>query len=350
VSFFYPGGDRPAGIRLASWLALLAATHGFGLLVAVLLCGPLLLAGSYRGRSPTRLWPILGPPLVLLPWLPGYLRSGEHAAGPRAEVWRLGVDRLLELPGLIGGGGLPDDLAALYALVAVGVIAGLAGRPSRDPVRWSPLLVIAAAYLLFPFKLRGVAFLYERFAAFLVPALLVALEPAERGPREVRRMLQLALPAVWLAILASRFAAFQEEARGWDEIQACMKPGKRVRPLIFLRGSENMPGAFPFLHFPAYYTAEQGGWIGFSFAANYTSFARYRPGVSFGIATEKEWDPGDFDAPREVPLYDYFVAHARQDPGPSLFQTSPEPLRLLCQSGNWFLHARGLPPTPQEPR
>jgi len=334
------GGGRPSRARLALFLVLLVPTHGFALVVAFLLCAPMPAISAIRSRDPARCWPLLGPVLAVLPWLPGYLRSSNGFTEVHVDIWGLGAERLLELPGLVAGGGRADWLGALYAITIAVALVALAGRPSRAPLRWLPLATVVAAYLLCPFKLRGVAFLYQRFAAFMIPALLVAIEPAERGRASLRRLVQVAFPSVWLGFLALRFASFQIEAQGWVDVEACMRPGKRVRPLMFLRDSESMPGAAPFLHFPAYYTAEKGGWLGFSFAANYTSFARYRPGVRFGMKPDQEWAPWTFEAKREVPEYDYFVARSDRDLGPALFRTSPVPIRLACSSGRWFVYER----------
>ena len=45
---------------------------------------------------------------------------------------------------------------------------------------WTPVLAALLCYFAFPQNALATAFLYPRFGVFVVPTLLVALEPPER--------------------------------------------------------------------------------------------------------------------------------------------------------------------------
>ena len=97
----------------------------------------------------------------------------------------------------------------------------------------------------------------------------------------------------------------------------------RVRPIIVRRATDGFPGVPAFLHFAAYYQAEKGGYLGYSFGRYFTNFVHYRPGVDIGMAEDQEWNPQLFDARREVPKYDCFIVRMERDVGDVLFARSP---------------------------
>ena len=113
------------------------------------------------------------------------------------------------------------------AAVALLVAAGL--RPSRERLRWVPFAVAASCYALMPWAAVNTAYLYQRFALFLIP---LALLGCDAGPRRVpARWLQAATLALVLGVIgrnAMLFRRFNAEARGFNEIVAAAGPAPRL--------------------------------------------------------------------------------------------------------------------------
>lgn len=282
-------------------------------------------------------WPLLGGLACVVPWIPGFTRSPDISAQP--EIWELGWGRLWALPGTLFAAHRADELATwLGGGVLLLVLLSL-GKPSRSVGRFGLLLLAVLAYFLFPFKLRGVAFLYPRFAALLIPGLIL-LAAGERSllPWWLRRPAIALFSAGWLALFIQRTSAFNREAGDFAGVIRELPARLRVRPMIFANQSAAFPGIPLFLHFPAYYQAHKGGYLGYSFARYYTCFVRYKPGVDIGMAEDQEWNPYRFDAAAEVPKYDYFIARAAQDLAHPLFRGSPQRVVLEKHVSPWWIY------------
>ena len=207
-------------------------------------------------------------------------------------------------------------------------------------IGWTVMLLLAVlAYFAFPFKLRGVSFLYQRFAALIIPGLLL-LAAGERPllPWWLRRPAIALFSASWLGLFAQRASAFNREAGDFAGVIGELPARLRVRPMIFANQSAAFPGVPLFLHFPAYYQAEKGGYLGYSFARYYTCFVRYKPGVDIGMAEDQEWNPHSFDARSEVPKYDYFIARAGSELARPLFRGSPQRVVLERHVSPWWIY------------
>jgi hypothetical protein len=139
-------------------------------------------------------------------------------------------------------------------------------------------------------------------------------------------------------MFVGRLREFNHEARGFESVLQALPRAQRIRPMIFARGSGAFPGAPLFLHFPAYYTAEKGGVLGYAFARYYECLVHYRPGVDMGMREDDEWHPERFDARREVPQYDYFIARADGDIAQTSFRGSPKPIELQMSKDGWWVY------------
>ncbi len=152
----------------------------------------------------------------------------------------------------------------------------------------------------------------------------------------------------WAGVLNARYAAFGEEARQWDAIEASMAPGRDVRAVILWRSSPQLPGnAAVYEHFTLYYQADKGGLAGFSFAENFLSFARYANPAESRVSSLLEQHPEGFDW-RHEPAYDYYVVRAPMDVGAQMFRGAESAVSLVQNSGSWWLYRRMAPfPTPR---
>ncbi len=282
-------------------------------------------------------WPLLGGLACVVPWIPGFTRSPDISAHP--EIWELGWGRLWALPATLFAIGPADEVAGWLGIVVLVLVLLSLGKPSRNVTRYGLLLLGVLAYFLFPFKLRGVSFLYQRFAALLIPGLiLLAAGPRPLLPAWLRRPAIVLFSAGWLLMFVHRLRGFNQEAGDFASVIRELPARLRVRPMIFANGSAAFPATPLFLHFPAYYQAEKGGYLGYSFARYYTCFVRYQPGVDIGMAEDQEWNPHSFDARTEVPKYDYFIARSAGNEAWPLFRNSPQRVVLERHLGPWWIY------------
>jgi hypothetical protein len=328
---------RLHGVALALVLSATLASHGFAFGLALLFVGPLLLRGA--GSVVQRAAPF-APPLVL--WLTWILPFGSvRSIG--ATIWDPRVLELGGLPALFFAASSEDPVAVGLGYATLVALAATFGRPSREPERWAPLAFLIAGFCLFPFMMSGFGPLHPRFAAMLVPALLLAFEPRAE-PRAPRRGAQTwmtgpfvaALAAVWFGCLSYRLALWNDEVRPLARVIAALPAHLRVRPVVFDRNSETFPGLPAHLHLTAYYQAEKGGTQGYSFAMYPTSALRYVPGFAIGMASGQEWDPQEFSFEREGAGYDVFLVHSRDDRRfAPLFAGHESDVALTAREGHW---------------
>jgi hypothetical protein len=326
------------GIALAAFAVALLFSHAIVFGVCVLVAGLRHLA---RGPIPTRLrqsWPYVLVLPVLLVW---YKTASNEPMANLPVVWHFDLERYRWLTALLVGS--PDDVGAAVMGAVLLLLPFVALRPRRSLWAWIPTLIVALVLLVAPQRVFGTNIVNTRCASFLVPFLLLALEPRPRtiNLRLVHALI-LTLCVTWSLVLLDRFAAFDNEARDFDAIEAKMEPGHSVRALIFDVLSAYKPAVPAFVHFPVYYAADKGGLPAYSFAENYPSLARYRPGFH---TTERinEWDPRQFDWRRE-PAYDYYVVRAPSDPGAFLFRSGAgKSIELELRVGKWWLYRRVVP-------
>jgi hypothetical protein len=335
-------------LLVAAVLATTLLTHGLAFIVATYTALAVYVGerGRCVWRSVASLWPFAVPTLVAAPWLLRFGSTGvssEHPYRwtPREFPSRLihEFTRILEFPATLLAFGPGDSLAAVFGLCLVLAAMLSLSRYSSAWHRWTLYGVGVWGYLLAPFEVLGVAFLYERFASLVVPGMmLLAGSSAPVLAAERRRPIVVLLSLAWLAILFARVHAFNVEARDFDAAVASLPPRLRVRPLVVAKKGEVFPGLPVYLHFPAYYQAKRGGYLGYSFARYSVLLMRYRPGVDPGMAEDEEWKPALFDASREVPRYDCFMIRAESDVEPSFLRDTPSPIRLAAHVGRWWIY------------
>jgi hypothetical protein len=331
------------GLRIAIIGVLLYPAHG--LLFAMCLgltCAMLALSSPTIKTAISRQLLMLPSVLFAVAWGRFAWKAGSSVH--HADVWHITLDRLWDLPGLLLGYGKIDVLASAVGLLLL-AIPWLAGsRFSSQKVRWIPLLAVLVAYAFFPFKLRGVSFLNQRFAVFVLPFVLLATEVKKPLVRpSLVRLIQGSAVACWLFLLCARFYGFDVEAKSFNTVMAHMPTAPKVRPLIFRPDSEFIPGGVPYLHFPVYIQAEKGGVTGFSFAIFYSTFAHYRPEFPSPMNYDEEWQPQRFSWANEHKKYDTYVVRAPINPAPMLFRGARTPIYLVAQQGWWWVYQSKQP-------
>jgi hypothetical protein len=323
-----------SGLWLGAALCATLATHGFALGLTMVLVAPLLIRGG--GSLISRGAPLIAPALLMLVWLV----PGSSARSIGLTIWDPRFWELNQVPGLLLASSGADHAASALGLFLLGIVLLSLGRPSREPERFLPLLVMLLGYCLFPLSLGGFTPLHPRFAAFLVPSLLLAFQPrcAPRSPY-LDGLIPLAT-AAWFCLFAIRLQRFARETQPIKDFVARMPAGLRIRPLIFERGSEAFPGLPAMLHMSAYYVPEKGGYQGYSFAMYPTSVVRYHSEVEPTMDRGAEWHPEWFSAGYELGGYDCFLVHSPSDRSTELFDTQIDQLSLVFHEQGWWAYAR----------
>lgn len=327
------------GFSLAGLLGITFLCHGlaFGVAAIVAFVVSLGESGPSGRRSLRRHWPFLAATLVAVPWLFEFGKTGVPSRHP--TQWALGLYRVFFLPGTLVSIGGFDPWATVFGVCVVSTVALSLGRPSMLWHRWALYVVAIEAYLFSPFELLGVAFVYERFAALVIPGMILIAGPAPPLlAARTRRALVVFFSLAWIGVLIMRTRAFNIEAGDFDRAIANLSGGLRLRPVIASTTTKTFPVVPVYLHFPAYYQAAKGGYLGYSFARYSTVLMRYRPGVDVGMEEDAEWNPQLFDAPSEVPRYDRIIVRADLDVGLFLFRATPGRVDLTTHVGSWWIY------------
>jgi hypothetical protein len=195
-----------------------------------------------------------------------WLMPGNSAKSIGLTIWDPRFFELLQLPGLLLASSGADQAASALGVIFLGIVLLSLGRPSREPERFVPLALMLLGYCLFPLSFGGFTPLHPRFAAFLVPTLLLAFQPRSSARSPYFDSLVPLATAAWFCLFAIRLQRFARETQPIKNFIAGMPAGLRIRPLIFDRGSEAFPGLPAMLHLSAYYVPEKGGYQGYSFA------------------------------------------------------------------------------------
>jgi hypothetical protein len=175
---------RQRGIVLAVvavvsfWLHVLIM--GFGCLIGAVV---VVMRSSGIRQALIRCLPFLIPAPLLIFWVLQSQASESQVTGTLMQ-WQL--ERFPLLPVHIMGsaaGQLAETRSLLYLLCGLCVLAlpFLTGAvPARQAWRWSPLVLCVGLYLLSPYWIFGTAWVYPRFAVFVVPLLLAGSSPNSR--------------------------------------------------------------------------------------------------------------------------------------------------------------------------
>ena len=322
-----------------------ATTHVYGLALLLAMTAVHAAFGD-RARLRSRA-------LVLAPALAGSLAWAWLAAaapGYGATVWPPAAERLAALPAQILGGYRDRTEGILLALVGIAAALGGGARWLR-PRGWPPWQRAAVAclagnlvlYFVLPEHTPTAKFLHGRHA--ILAALFVPLATDLAGPGRARVLagwLALAAAALALTAAALHFRAFDREARSFDAIVDAIPPDSRVVGLIVDPSSDAVAGV-PYLHFPAYVQAREGGLPAISFPRLFWNLpVAMRADANVPpTPVDFEWHPEAFDDQRFGWAYGWAIVRAPGDrPRPP---SRRFPFHLVLQSARWQLYRRGTP-------
>jgi hypothetical protein len=335
-----PTGWRAAGLALMTVVlfAIHAVAFGFGALAA----GAIILARSPGLRSAVvRTAPLILVLPVVVFWL---LTTREAEASVRVPPdFRLGFYRLLVLPEFfIGARNSPLVIFLGVMMLGAPFIGG--ARPSRRPWRWVVLGLSLALYLGAPHIIFGTGFIFQRFAVFVVPGLVLALDPPVglNDQRRRSRSPEIApiLTLILLIGVGVRFSRFNTEASGLNEILNQIPRGARLLYLPVEHSSAAAP--FPvYLHSGMWHQVRQGGVTDFSFARFPLNQFRYATGAAPDLPRSFEFNPESFEWHRHWgDAFGYFLVRSSVDSREILFKEAVDRVTLVERRGAWWLFRR----------
>jgi hypothetical protein len=274
-------------------------------------------------------------PLLIAWWAAVQRATPPSETGTKTEL-AFGLDRLYDLLSYQVGiePTVPNALMGALLLLSPFI---LGARPAREWWRWIPFAMSIFAVLLVPLHALGVAFLYGRFATFVLPGLLFGLDPA---PSPVRRgsALVSVLVALQLSAVARTFYSFDRESAGLGNVLARLQPHKRV---LYFDTAHQSPASFDwaYLHFGCWYQVERGGAVDFSFAKFFPNRYRYKAERRPKLPDNIEWQPFSFRwAMHGGEMYDYILV---KGPVPrAWFPPGTVDLVVLAVSGPWVAIGR----------
>lgn len=331
--------SRRSALGLALLLAVTLAAHGIAFCIAA--AGAAFLSLHQRERLALRLSPFALPVVLIAAWvLPGE-STRSIGYSDFSVVW----DQVLDLPASLVGMYRGDSVATLGGTLVLGAAVLNLGPLARSWARRLPLLLAVLGYWLFPPSFLGLGWLHARFVGFVIPALLLAFTPrrasapsawglSARNPGCIA-----VLCGAWLTVFNLRLAQFNREARDFQQLVSELPPDLTIRPLVFDRQSAAFPTVPAFLHFPAYYQVQKGGYQGYSFAMYPVSPVRYRkPRTLPLIAPGAEWHPDWFEAKDETGLYDCFMVRSKVDRTRQLFGSVHDEIHVTAHAGAWWAY------------
>jgi hypothetical protein len=274
---------------------------------------------------------------IVLAWFIG-VQLAAPSSTPTPTIFGYGLGRVLALPNFLVG--IPGEMTytALGILaLASPMIAG--ARPTALGWRWIPALLCLALYLSVPQNVLGTAFIYPRYAVFLVPALFLALRPGPAlGPGgRIGRTLVVSIALVSALAMCFRFVSFEHEAKAFHGIAEHVEPGSRVLGLTYGAASTVIP--YPvYLHWVCWLQVERNAVADFSFAEFFPNTFRYKPEHDPDLPPHVEWAPSAFRWVQHDGInYDYFLIRNRERVAPHTFAGATTELELVHEQGVWSL-------------
>ena len=332
-----------AGALLLGADLVLFFAHGLVFLFANAIGGLfLLLRARGFGRLMVTALPYLGVGVLCLAYTLARLRL-ENA--PPGDPWSFygGWNGLrLGLPYLWAGWSTEDPHNWLFALLFAAQLAApllLRSRLNRAEAL-VPFLVTLLVWIAVPLRAQATGTIYLRFVLFLLPFYALLFVPRQ----DVGLARRLVLPLVcwiFLAVHTERLFAFARESAPFEEVLAAAAPDGRALGAAFdatsATGSE-----LAYMHWPAWYQAERGGFVDFNFAVFLPQIVRYRPDTMPARFSREDWaqnPAGGFDWQRDgAAAYRYFFVRHRGPLPEAFFPSGPCRPVPVKSSGDWSLY------------
>lgn len=280
-----------------------------------------------------------------------FLSGGEEGGPvPQFMSW---IDAMRELPAWLTDV-LQDDLdekllAVFFVLLLAAFVLGAGARhgaaPSADEVargaytrRIAALAPLAAiAYFVTPASYDWIWPINTRFPllalVFLIPAI-----PRQRGALGLAIVLAVAGVSVASDVrVAEAFEAFErDEVAELDEALEAIPEGRTVAGLVWDRGSREVKFS-PFIHSVAWYQADKGGAVMFTFADFPQSPFQFREeNRPPRVVPRWEWMPERVEPARDLAFYEYALVRG----GPGRIAALPGIYEPVFRGPHWSVWHR----------
>ena len=257
------------------------------------------------------------------------------------------VERVILAPVFITGSFESDliFLPGLAMMVLAPVVLGL--RPTHALLPAVPVLINLAVYFGLPHFAFDTAYLYERFALFLLPFLVLVFPapPIAVPTANLRQRIGLAMLVVgcWsgLAINAARSVAIAREQADFEPVLAAAEPNRRALAIIIARDSAANGHGETYMHHALWYQVEKHGLVDVNFAFLHPQVVRFRRDTK-PLALESIGGDTPFDWRRHGGrVYDYyFVRHPATGPPAGLFDNPDCDIALVRSVATWSLYEK----------
>ncbi|MBC8733171.1 hypothetical protein [Paraburkholderia sp. UCT2] len=282
---------------------------------------------------------------------------GQTVPGVDVFKWGFDLQRVLSLPVYVWG--MNKSAAVYLPLVALMFAAPWLWRNRINPDRSVivPMLAVAFVWFVVPGTALKTAYLYHRFALFLLPAYALMFCAPQTSANGARRASsgsnRGALPgvAVQALIIAGcwiffadqtvRLHRFAVENAPLDALLSRTEPDQRALSLIFDRASPAYRSPAAYEHQSLWYQAEKHGFVDPNFATYVPQIARFRPGMMPMAPLTLEHDPAGFEWNKDNGrLYRYFFVRKEGPLPKDFFANSECDVALVTHEGEWSLYER----------
>ncbi|WP_118179514.1 hypothetical protein [Paraburkholderia phosphatilytica] len=242
-----------------------------------------------------------------------------------------------------------DPLIVLFALFMFAAPWILGDRLNpRSRATLIPFAVIVAIYAFVPDIAMKTAYLYQRFAVFILATYALMF----RAPVPLANRSAVRETSVWLVLMcgtwiylgvqAVRMEQFAAESARFETILDAMAPGQRALSLIFLKRSDAYDSQVAYMHYPLWYQAERHGFVDMNFAWFIPEIVRLRAGQLPAVSPNFELSPQRFDWKRDgARKYRYFVVRDTAPLPAGFFANDECEVKLVRTAGDWSLYERG---------
>ncbi len=326
------------GFLFGTGLAALFFCHSLVTAWLMAVCGLMLLSDAALWTGNRRRAVAVGLPLLMpLPVAAAWLAMASKVPQAQAAtVWGSIEYRVLGF--FAQSLGVPTGYMAAsiigILLYATPFLAG--ARIRQDPVFRAPLVVTLGILLLAPGNLMGNAFTYHRFHSLLAPTLIIAL--SARAPNSFRlARARLAAPAIAVfatLLLAWRMLAFDREQQDFRDVTAAMLDRRHTLSVILDPSSGVLQHPQTYLHFGAWYQAERGGLVEFSFASFLPMIVHFRTSYAQTIPEAFALRPTLGVVRNHGEQFEYVLVRT---PSSDLSPLAGMPFTVRTHRGQWWL-------------
>jgi hypothetical protein len=259
--------------------------------------------------------------------------------------WGLNDASRLGIPSQWAAWSKVDPRRTLFELLFVAMLMApflLGARPNwREPAAVVPFVLTLLIWLLLPRRIVATDELYRRFSLFILPGYAWMFHPVHGASSRVRRLWLPLLCWMFIAVHVHRLMIFAEDSASFEEVLAAAQPGERALGAVLDQSSGGIGAVSVYMHWPAWYQAERGGFVDFNFARYVPQIVRYRPDRMPLHFNREDWAQNPrigFDWDRDgAGIYRYIFVRSA-GPIPASFFPAGQCRPVLRKSlGSWSL-------------